>query len=490
MSNALFRPNRRQVVAGGLSVAFLAGCSPRSAWSATETDVVVIGGGMAGISAALTLEAEGIKTIVVEADKQLGGRCFTLRNSDGTFDCGATTIGPNYGSVLFHANKADVPFIAPPGKEKFSYHINGQFVRPDQWEMSDANRLLNDERSILPEQLEFPTVMKHNKILDIHAWNSEEMLAFDIPLGKYLKSQGVSDEAIRLIDITSNTMGVDQTSALFQMREFAGIAPPKASDAGKVREVYDASGGPPGFYNVEGGMMTLIERIAGNLQNEPTLGDPVVAIDVEADGAAVTLESGKKIRAKGVICTVPYSALRSVAITPAPTGPKKAAIDNALYTLTTHAFFIPTEPYWEKDGSPAGLVTDDVVERVMANHGPDGKVAWLDVWVNGIAAAQLDKLPEREAMALVQSRLGELRPSMQGALSPVGLYSWGNNPFVQGNKYVMRPGDARGMYPWLAQPHMDRLRFAGEHTRNTEAGLEAAAASGMREAVAYLDLYG
>lgn len=479
--------NRRQVIVGGMSAALIAGCAPRNTWSTTQADVVVIGGGMAGISAALRLEAEGVNVQLVEADEQLGGRCFTMRTADGAFDCGATTIGPSYGTVLSYAYEADVPLIAPTGKEKFSYHINGQFVHPNAWEASPANLLIGNERGILPEQLEFPILMEHNKITDINQWNTEELLAYDIPLDRYLKDQGASDEALRLIDITSNTMGLGQTSALFQMREFAGIAPPKAGD--KVREVYDASGGPPGFYNVKGGMLTLIEKIATLLKTDPMLGDPVVAIDVEKDGTSVTLASGNKIRAKSIICTVPYSVLRSIAIAPAPTGPKKAAIDQSLYTLTTHVFFVPTKPYWESDGHPAGLISDDVVERVMANHDENGNVTWLDVWMNGTAAAQLDKMPEKEMIAYVQARLEKMRPSMKGAIAPVGAYSWGRNEFVKGNKYIMRPGDARGMYPSLAEPYMDRLRFAGEHTRVVEAGLEAAAATGAREAIAYLDLF-
>lgn len=478
--------SRRQLLAGGLSAAFIAGCAPKRARSQTQTDVLIIGGGVSGLSAALTLEDEGVAVQLVEADTRLGGRCYTMKTGDGAFDCGATTIGPYYGSIRAFAARAGVPLKAPPGRAKFSYHINDQFVHPSAWEASPANLTKGDERTILPERLEFPIVMKHNKIEDVTAWNSQAMLAYDVPLNGYLRQQGVSQEALRLIDITSNTMDLAQTSALFQMREFTRLALPQSG--GTAREVYAAGKGGD-YHYVEGGTSALIDGMASLLKSEPMLGDRVVAITVEDDGASAVLASGKTIRAKSIICTVPYSVLRSIAINPAPTGEKKNAIDRSAYTLTTHAMFIPTKPYWDDDGHPAGLISDDVVERVMANYDGDGNVTWLDVWLNGSAAATLDAMPEAQMMAFVQMRLEQLRPSMKGAIMPVGAYSWGRNPYIRGNKYIMRPGEAQSMYPWLAVPHKRRLQFAGEHTRDYEAGLEAAATTGIREAISYLDQF-
>lgn len=480
--------NRRQVLTAGLKTgmgaALIAGCAPKRLLETQSADVVVIGGGISGLAAALTLEAEGVDVQLVEANTRLGGRCYTLKTPDGAFDCGATTIGPFYGRLRSFILDADVPLKAPPGRDKFSYHINGAFVPPSRWESSPANTLVGDERAILPERLEFPLVMKHNKIIEVTAWRTDEMLQYDIPLSEYLSSQGVSDEALRLINITSNTLDLSQTSALFQMREFARLAMPQSGD--QAREVY-AAGKDGSYHYVKGGTSALIEGMAGRLKTEPMMGNPVVAIDVQEGGATVTLQEGQVLRAKSVICTVPYSVLRNIAITPALKGPKKTAVQDSVYTLTTHVMYLPKTAYWESDGSPAGLISDDVVERVMANYDEDGKVSWLDVWLNGQAAAQLDALPQDEMVAFVTKRLGQLRPAMKDAITPVGAYSWGNNPFIRGNKYIMRPGDAKSMYPWLAAPHKRRLQFAGEHTRDFEAGLEAAAATGIREAIRFLD---
>ncbi|MEM7570413.1 MAG: FAD-dependent oxidoreductase [Pseudomonadota bacterium] len=480
--------SRRAFTAAAGSIALLAGAAPRRSWAADkQADVIVIGGGMAGLSAALTLEDSGLKVLIVEADNRLGGRCFTLRTQDGSFDCGATTIGPLYGRVRAFADQAGVALKAPPGRDKFSYHINGGFVHPSAWEGSAYNKTQGAERAMLPERLEFPTVLRHNKIDDILEWASAESLRYDVPLDIFLSQNGVSDEAIRLIGLTSNVMSLSETSALFQMREFVRLALPQSGD--RKREVY-AAGKDGQYHYVKNGTSALIDGMAGLLKAEPMLNAPVKAIDVSDGTAAVTLLDGKVLRAGSVICTAPFSALRNIDIRPLPEAKKRVAIQTAAYTLTTHVFFVPTKPYWEADGHPAGLISDDVVERVMANYDDNGNVTWIDVWLNGTAAETADKMSEADRIAMVQSRLETLRPSMKGAIRPVGSYSWGNKPYIQGNKYVMRPGEAASLFPYLAEPHAGRLFFAGEHTRNHEAGLEAAAATGIREAVNVLERFG
>ncbi|MEM6682941.1 MAG: NAD(P)/FAD-dependent oxidoreductase [Pseudomonadota bacterium] len=480
--------SRREFVSATGSAAILAGVAPRRSWAAAKSaDVIVIGAGVAGLSSALALEEQGLKVAVVEADNRLGGRCFTMHTQNGRFDCGATTIGPYYGLVRTNAFLADVEFKAPPGRDGFSYHINGGFVHPDAWEASDYNKMIGDERAILPERLEFPIVMKHNKIKQLETWASQDMLRFDIPLDAYLRENGVSEEALRLISLTSNTMDLAETSALFQMREFARLALPQTGS--KTREVYAAGKGGD-YHYVKGGTSAMIEAWAKMLKTEVRTNAPVKAIRVERDGVDVLLASGEKLRSNSVVCTVPFSTLRNVDISPAPTGKKRLAIETAAYTLTTHVIFLPKKPYWEADGHPAGLIADGLIERVMANYDDDGKVSWLDVWLNGQAAAQIDRYTPEETVKLTQRTLAQLRPSMQDALEPVGVYSWGKNPFIKGNKYVMRPGEAATMYPYLAEPHAGRLFFAGEHTRDSDAGLEAAAQTGVREAKNVLRAFG
>src|SRR6201999_3091174 len=55
-------------------------------------DVVVIGAGMAGLTAARALAEGGLKVLVVEAQDRIGGRIWTRRVGDETIELGAEFI--------------------------------------------------------------------------------------------------------------------------------------------------------------------------------------------------------------------------------------------------------------------------------------------------------------------------------------------------------------------------------------------------------------
>src|SRR6201985_3084567 len=58
----------------------------------TYHDVVVVGAGMAGLTAARTLAEGGLKVLVVEAQDRIGGRIWTRRVGDETIELGAEFI--------------------------------------------------------------------------------------------------------------------------------------------------------------------------------------------------------------------------------------------------------------------------------------------------------------------------------------------------------------------------------------------------------------
>ena len=82
-----------------------------------ETDVVVVGAGIAGLTAAALLSARGMRVVLLEAHHQSGGCAGTFRRGPYTFDVGATQVaGLEPGGIhtrIFTLLGVDPPAATP-----------------------------------------------------------------------------------------------------------------------------------------------------------------------------------------------------------------------------------------------------------------------------------------------------------------------------------------------------------------------------------------
>src|SRR4051812_33762959 len=76
------RSTRRELLgAAGAATAAAAVWNPKVAFGATPPRVAIVGGGLAGLTAAYRLKQAGITAQVYEASTRFGGRCWTLRGA-------------------------------------------------------------------------------------------------------------------------------------------------------------------------------------------------------------------------------------------------------------------------------------------------------------------------------------------------------------------------------------------------------------------------
>jgi len=77
----------------------------------SEESIIVVGGGIAGLTGAALLSKEGYQVTVVEAHSQLGGCAGTFKRGSYTFDVGATQVAGLERGGIHHRlfNYLDIP---------------------------------------------------------------------------------------------------------------------------------------------------------------------------------------------------------------------------------------------------------------------------------------------------------------------------------------------------------------------------------------------
>lgn len=81
-----------------------------------EADVIVVGGGISGLAAALRLQDRGLKPLVLEAEPRVGGRMTTDRVNGFVIDRGVTLLGNRFRRMRRLAKRLGLgPLMQPVG---------------------------------------------------------------------------------------------------------------------------------------------------------------------------------------------------------------------------------------------------------------------------------------------------------------------------------------------------------------------------------------
>lgn len=449
--------SRRAVVGAAIVV----GAAPRVAWGKTQADVIVVGAGLAGLNAALTLEAAGLKVIVVEGERRIGGRLHTLDDLPGRPEAGAIQVGTGYKRLEALAMRFGVSLV-PGGAESrdLAYRINGTTLATKDWATSAANRLAGDERAIAPAVLGPHFWSKLVMLPKPEDWLDADMATHDISYAKALAAVGASAEARRLIDVNLNGNSIDTLSLLHVARALA---------------IFRAGAGPTRL--IAGGSQRLPEAMARGLKGGLLQGARVVALHEDAGGAGVTLADGRRLNARHVICTIPFAAMRTMRFDGIDSPGMGAAISTINYTHATFAYLAASDPFWKGDGLPATLWTDETLLGRLFVLGEDPPM--LKLFITGTRADMVDAMPDVVAGARMIAGIEAARPSAKGKLRLVRRFSWQRQAGARGIYHHI--GAGQGTLLAAAVRHEGkRVHFAGEHLARAASGMEGALESGER----------
>lgn len=450
---------------------------PRAARAQPVDDVIVVGAGLAGLYAATLLEGQGARVRLLEARDRIGGRILTLDDVPGHPEAGGNGIGAGYARVLDMARQSGVDLIPVRQRTETTQtdtliNLRGQNIKLADWATSPLNPFPQGRRDKLPWAYQYDLYLKNSPLKDGDVWTDPKFARWDISLYDFMRQQGQDEATIDLALGTGMLYGTSpydfSVLALFHSLAWG------AQQASFGREAFA----------IKGGNQRLPEAMARKLKATIESGRAIAAIATDATGATITCRDGSTYRAKSVLVTVPFTALRSVRFDPVLPALQAEAVALLGYSTAFQTHFVADRPFWLEDGLPANMWTDGPAGRFAAlRYGSDpNAVSSFLAFTNGAQGDRLDRMAPEAATADILAFLARARPSTKGALRAVKTISWQRDPYAGGIYSSWKPGQITRYASTLSKPH-GRIHFAGEHTAMLNRGMEGAMESGERAAL-------
>jgi monoamine oxidase len=416
-------------------------------------DVVVIGGGLAGVTAARETTLGGFDTLLLEARDRLGGRTWTHRWNDTYIELGGGWVHWHQPHVWSEITRAGLEVELGEDAQISSWFAGGErrtgpIAERDAIAERGWNQFVDGVEDALP--------LPHDPLYAL-----DRLARFD--------RQTIA-ERLRELDLDEEER--DVLSA-----ELESLAHGRLDDAGAVSVLrwHALSGGSLALTQQAGGRITfrngtqsLIQAIATKIPFETRLATPVAAVTPRSGGVEVHTRAGETIPARVAIVAVPLNALGGIEFDPPLSDGKQGAIALGQASRGVKIFIHARgEPIFQngiKPGHPFGYLDTEILypdgTQLMIGFGYDAEIC------------------DASDLAAVQRQLDEIVPGYEALAATA--HDWLGDEFSRGTWAIHRPG-------WYANHHAEMQRpeggviLAGSDFANGWAGfMDGAIESGLR----------
>lgn len=432
--------------------------------------VIIIGGGLAGLSAAFELQQAGHDVTILEAQTRVGGRVSTLRDffSDGLYaELGATFVNDVHDLTIRYCKLFGLELVPANQSLPSVYYLRGKrYVNKGavDWQLN----LTAEEKKLGLEGLWGKYVSPVSAEMGNPSapdWSDAPFRKYnDTTMDEFLRKQGASADAIALMNLGYEAENGDA----FQLLR---------NDALHRNQ--------KGEFSIKGGNDQLPKAFAAKLSDKIHYGCPVVKIEHDAKQVRVTFlqaDSPQTLTADRVVCAVPFTLLRRIEITPKFSSEKQLGIEQLPYLSVSRVFLQSRKGFWIAEGLSGVAATD--LTAMKLRHTTliqSGTRGILNSYNEGANSRRITAMSEAERLRTILSDIEKIYPGMRENYEGGISKCWDNDDWSRGAISVYDVGQMKTYIPSIARPE-GRVHFAGEHTSRWTGWMQGALESGIRVA--------
>ncbi len=442
--------------------------------------VAVIGGGLAGLTAAHDLARAGIDADVFEASQRLGGRCYSDRTTftgGQIIERGGELLDTNHRHILHLARRLglavdDVLEAEAPGTDSWIW-FDGAPYTPEAAvrDFASLYPIVRDQaRAVGDPNYRGATAAARA----IDAMSIAEWIDRYVPggasshLGRYVRS-GLEENF---------ATGAENISALIAVSMLST----------STRDDIDVYGGSDQRFHVREGNDAIVTRLAAALRRPVQFDSPLIALARRRDGRCeVTVRQGSGLITgtyDRVVLALPFANLRDVDLGRAGFRARKLQAIRELPMAASAKLQLQFDHrLWRAHGNTGYVMFDNGRSTWEVTRGQPGTPGILNFWRAGQHAIATGEGSDTDQASRALAELEPILPGLTRAWNGrVSRTVWDASSGPKGSYAYYPPGYFTSLFGIEAEPE-GPVHFAGEHTsREWQGFLNGAVESGQRAA--------